>query len=272
MLRFESTYPSDRCELVAERRLAAPKLVDVVECQPKRDVLGKQFKKEAKAIIQILEKYDGKKAEELEAALAKNGKIQIEAEGQKHDITNEMVTVKRYQKTVHVDDFVPSVIEPSFGIGRIMYAVFEHNFKVREGSEQRTFFSLPPLVAPLKCSILPLSGNAEFVPFVQQLSDLLREHDVSLKVDDSSGSIGRRYARTDEIAIPFGITVDFDTLKTPHTATLRERDSMLQIRAPIDELPKVVSDLCRAKITWNDVLGKYPRFEQQEATKEKGEE
>lgn len=59
-------------------------------------------------------------------------------EGQKFEITADMLTVKRYQKTVHVEDFVPSVIEPSFGIGRIMYAVFEHNFKVREGTEQRT--------------------------------------------------------------------------------------------------------------------------------------
>jgi len=49
-------------------------------------------------------------------------------------------------------------------------------------------------------------------------------------VDDSSGSIGRRYARTDEIAIPFGITIDFDTLKMPHSATLRDRDSMGQVR------------------------------------------
>lgn len=58
----------------------------------------------------------------------------------------------------------------------------------------------------------------------------LTKIDVSHKIDDSSGSIGRRYARTDEIAIPFGITIDFDTLKTPHTATLRERDSMGQVR------------------------------------------
>lgn len=49
-------------------------------------------------------------------------------------------------------------------------------------------------------------------------------------MDDSSGSIGRRYARTDEIAIPFGITIDFDSLKIPHSATLRDRDSMEQVR------------------------------------------
>lgn len=57
--------------------------------------------------------------------------------------------------------------------------------------------------------------------------------DVSHKVDDSSGSIGRRYARTDEIAIPYGITIDFDTLKEPNSATLRERDSMGQVRISV---------------------------------------
>ncbi len=56
---------------------------------------------------------------------------------------------------------------------------------------------------------------------------------MSNRVDDSSGSIGRRYARTDEIAIPFGITIDFDSLKEPHTATLRERDTMGQVRIPV---------------------------------------
>lgn len=57
---------------------------------------------------------------------------------------------------------------------------------------------------------------------------------MSHKVDDSSGSIGRRYARTDEIGVAFGITIDFDTVnKTPHTATLRDRDSMRQIRAEV---------------------------------------
>ena len=69
---------------------------------------------------------------------------------------------------------------------------------------------------------------------------------VSHKVDDSSGSIGRRYARTDEIGVAFGITVDFDTVnKTPHTATLRDRDSMTQIRA---QVPPLVSQ-------WYPVFG-----------------
>ena len=135
-----------------------------------------------------------------------------------------------------MEEFTPGVIEPSFGIGRIMYAVWEHNFRIREGDEQRSYFILPPIIAPLKCSVLPLSSNAEFAPFVRRISALLTQNDVSHRIDDSSGSIGKRYARTDEIAIPFGITIDFDTLKEPHTATLRERDSMQQIRAPVCSL------------------------------------
>lgn len=90
--------------------------------------------------------------------------------------------------------------------------------------------------------------------------------DVSHKVDDSSGSIGRRYARTDEIAIPYGITIDFDTLKEPHSVTLRERDSMGQVRVPLDDLADVVRNLAYEKIQWSDVASKYPKFEQQEAS------
>ena len=84
---------------------------------------------------------------------------------------------------------------------------------MREGDEQRTYFALPPVVAPYKCSVLPLSGNPEFTPLVRQLSRQLTDHDVPHKVDDSSGSIGKRYARTDEVAVPYGVCIDFDSLK-----------------------------------------------------------
>lgn len=62
---------------------------------------------------------------------------------------------------------------------------------------------------------------------------MLTHAGISHKIDDSSGSIGRRYARTDEIAIPYAITIDFDSFKEPHTVTLRERDSMQQIRTDV---------------------------------------
>ncbi|ENN77328.1 hypothetical protein YQE_06154, partial [Dendroctonus ponderosae] len=153
----------------------------------------------------------------------------------------------------------------SLSIGRVMYAIFEHNFKQRENDEQRTYLSLPAVVAPLKCSVLPLSSNSEFKPIIKQLSTDLTKVVVSHTVDDSSGSIGRRYARTDEIAIPYGITIDFDTLKEPHTVTLRERDSMTQVRIPLTEIADVVHNLAYNKQSWTVVQNKYPKFEQQES-------
>ena len=64
---------------------------------------------------------------------------------------------------------VPSVIEPSFGIGRVMYAVLEHSFRVREEDEQRVWLALPPPMAPISCSVLPLSKNSQFDPFVSEI-------------------------------------------------------------------------------------------------------
>lgn len=66
-------------------------------------------------------------------------------------------------------DVTPSVIEPSFGIGRILYAILEHNFSVRDGDERRVWLSLPAAVAPISCSVLPLSSNEQFQPFVTQI-------------------------------------------------------------------------------------------------------
>merc|ERR1712236_117923 len=179
-------------------------------------------------------------------------------------LTPDMLAIKRFEKTEHVEEIIPSVIEPSFGIGRVMYAIFEHNFKVREGDEQRTYFSLPPVIAPLKCSLLPLSNNQDFTPLVNKIRQELTMQDISHKVDDSSGSIGKRYARTDEVAIPFGITVDFDSLKEPHTVTLRERDTTTQIRIGVDQVSEVVRQLSTGRTTWEEVQKKFPKFESQE--------
>ncbi|GAB5568658.1 glycine--tRNA ligase [Prionailurus iriomotensis] len=217
--------------------------------EPNKGAIGKAYKKDAKLVLEYLTICEECYITEMEKLLNEKGEFTIETEGKTFQLTKDMVNVKRFQKTLHVEEVVPNVIEPSFGLGRIMYTVFEHTFHVREGDEQRTFFSFPAVVAPFKSEALTRNG-------------------VSHKVDDSSGSIGRRYARTDEIGVAFGITIDFDTVnKTPHTATLRDRDSMRQIRAEVSELPSVVCDLANGSITWADVEARYPVFEGQETGK-----
>ncbi|KAF1443767.1 Glycine--tRNA ligase, partial [Spheniscus demersus] len=242
--------------------------INVVQFEANKGAIGKAYKKDAKVVMEYLSMCDECYITEMEQLLNEKGEFTVETEGKTFKLTKDMVTVKRFQKTLHVEEIIPNVIEPSFGIGRIMYTVFEHTFHIREGDEQRTFFSFPAVVAPFKCSVLPLSQNQEFMPFVKELSEALTRNGISHKVDDSSGSIGRRYARTDEIGVAFGITIDFDTVnRTPHTATLRDRDSMRQIRAEISELPAIIRDLANGYLTWADVEAKYPQFEGQETGK-----
>lgn len=99
----------------------------------------------------------------------------------------------------------------------------------------------------------------------------MADEDISHKIDDGSGSIGRRYVRSDEIGIPFSITIDFDSVKIPNTVTLRERDSKEQLRIPLDAVVNVVRHLSRNKITWQQLCEKYTKFEKQQSTNSKAE-
>ena len=152
-----------------------------------------------------------------------------------------LVKVVTEEKKVLEEKFVPHVVEPSFGIGRIVYMILEHCFKVRQDEEKRQYFLFPPVIAPVKCSILPLIPNekklTDLIPKISKLVEgslerLLNECGISSKTDDSGNTIGRRYARTDEVGIPFAITIDFDTLKD-ETITLREIWTLEQIRIPV---------------------------------------
>lgn len=222
-------------KLAAEKKLDQPKEVEIKEVIPNKSVAGKVFKNDLSAVSTALKNLGEAEVEKMSQLLKGDQNYQLKtADGKEFTLTKDVVIFREYKKTVQVQEVTPSVIEPSFGIGRIMYAVWEHNFRSREGDEQRTYLSLPPIIAPYKCSILPLFSKPEFTPFVKSLSSALTKCDVSHKVDDSGGSIGRRYARTDEISIPYGITIDFQTLnESVPTATLRERDSKQQIRAGV---------------------------------------
>jgi glycyl-tRNA synthetase len=99
----------------------------------------------------------------------------------------------------------------------------------------------------------------ELTPFIPRIVNALKNAGISSKVD-SVQSIGRRYARTDEIGIPFGITIDYTTCQDD-TVTLRNRDKTSQVRVKIDEIGELVSSLINLKTTWQQVEEKYPKEE-----------
>src|SRR5207247_5037537 len=99
--------------------------------------------------------------------------------------------------------------------------------------EKRTVLRLHPEIAPIKVAILPLSRNEKLTPLAREVAASLRPHFVT-QFDDAQ-SIGRRYRRQDEIGTPLCVTVDFESLDDQQV-TIRDRDSMGQIRVAIDEL------------------------------------
>lgn len=111
--------------------------------------------------------------------------------------------------------------------------------------------------------LVPLSTHASFKPLTQRLTSKLRKLGVSNRVDDSSASIGKRYARNDELGTPFGITVDFQSVKD-NTFTLRDRDSTKQVRASEDEILQALKSLVEGDETWDDVVKRLPEFTGQE--------
>jgi len=192
--------------------------------------------------------------------LTEKGEIEIETGGKTFKMTSEHITFNEVTATRHEEKYVPHVIEPSFGIGRILYCIFEHCFKVREKDEQRTYFDFPPAIAPLKTSILPLMNQPEMNAKVHAIKKELNKAGVSSKVDDSGVTVGKRYARTDECGIPYAITVDQDTFKDD-TVTLRQLDSMNQIRLPVADLTSLLLDLTSGVgIQWSDAVSKYGLF------------
>jgi len=123
--------------------------------------------------------------------------------------------------------------------------------------------SFKPSVAPIKVLVVPLQRDTRFAPLIQELEAKLDDKSISYKVDQSGVSIGKRYARNDELGIPFGITVDFESIENK-TFTLRDRDSTKQIRGSQEDIVRAISRMIKGKETWTDVAARLPAFEGKE--------
>ena len=141
------------------------------------------------------------------------------------------------------ETIVPYVIEPSAGVDRSMLAFLCDAYAEEPDKDEiRVVLHLNPRIAPVKVAILPLSKKEPLAKVSQEIYSELRGN-WSVVYDDAQ-SIGRRYRRQDEIGTPFCVTVDFQSLEDK-MVTIRERDSMVQVRVPISQLKGVLaSKLC----------------------------
>ena len=151
----------------------------------------------------------------------------------------------------------PHVIEPSAGVDRITLALLCEAYREEivnnsKGEEEiRTFLSLHPRIAPIKVACLPLlKKNSKQCKIGEEIQKELKEADIETDFA-TTGAIGKRYRRYDEIGVPFCITVDFETLgegeekNLTNTVTLRYRDTMKQERISISEIREKIVSLCR---------------------------
>jgi len=251
-------------EMTAYIAFDKPKFVEELVVEPISKFIGKTFKKDAKTVTSALKTMPEENALKLKAELESKGSASLKAfcDGGDFTITKEMVKIEKQTKKLSGKFITPGVIEPSFGIGRILYCMLEHAYYVREAEgekeeEKKTVFRFPPLVAPTKCTVFPLLQKEEFNALCREIADKLIDTGLSTIIDVTGTSIGRRYARTDEIGVPFAVTVDHDTLED-ETVTLRERDTCSQVRVGISDLPGVLKDLSNMKVTWEEVQAKYP--------------
>ncbi len=137
------------------------------------------------------------------------------------------------------EKYIPYVIEPSLGVERLFLAVVcdAYDEEQLEDGTSRTVMHLHPALAPVKAAILPLSKKLS-----EKAGELHDELAKYFNVDfDDAGAIGKRYRRQDEIGTPFCITYDFDT-ETDGCVTVRERDSMQQVRIPLTEVKAYIEE------------------------------
>ncbi|MEM4728715.1 MAG: glycine--tRNA ligase [Thermoplasmata archaeon] len=272
-------------DLRAFARYEKPRTVEKRVVAPNHAVLGPRYRKDAKAIAAALEALEP-------ASVDGRDEVELEVEGRKLRVASDCFTIKKVTVTESGRWFTPHVIEPSYGIDRIIYTILEHAYTEGKATDREHFdgrggrkkergegadagegdgrtdmagraerdgnrrdggvggggetgegvsgkdnyvvLKLKPAVAPIQVAVFPLINRAELVELANEIERGLRSAGLRTHTD-ATDSIGRRYARMDEVGTPFCVTADFDTLQNG-TVTVRDRDTTKQVRRGKDGL------------------------------------
>jgi glycyl-tRNA synthetase len=218
-------------DLTAFERFDEPKEVEEDAVKPKFDVLGPIFKGKAKAVADAIGKLSP-------ASVRGKENIEVLVGSEKLTVPSTCFEISTRKEKVSGRKLVPHVIEPSYGLDRILYSVLDHAYRKKD---DYIILGLKGLVAPVKVGIFPLMAKDGLDAIAGEILAEVSNAGLEAYYDDS-GSIGRRYARMDEIGTPCCVTVDYDT-KTDGTVTIRDRDSAEQVRVHKSLVPKAVSSL-----------------------------
>ncbi|MFP9191525.1 glycine--tRNA ligase [Natrialbaceae archaeon A-CW1-1] len=229
------------------RQYDEPQTVERATVDPDMSYLGPQFGGGAGTVVDALEALAASNREAFDGDT-----VEIDLEGETHEIPVEKTGFAVEEETIAGEHVTPHVIEPSFGVDRLLYTVLHHAYAEDEvDGEDRTYLELEPEVAPTFVGVFPLQSDDDLEEMAREVAKAVRAAGLSVTHDDS-GNIGRRYRRQDEVGTPFCVTVDYESLDDG-AVTVRERDSTAQKRLPIDSLAETLSALRAGDVAFEEL-------------------
>ena len=230
-------------DLRAFKQYERPKIVERTIIKPRLKAIRKRFGNATGEILSFLKESD---PEMVQKTIKEDGFYPVG----KNRVGPEHLTFDKRTEKVSGSRFIPHVIEPSFGADRLVYSALEYAYSEKE---KRVILKLPPAIAPIQIAVFPLLERDRLPEVAQKIYDMLLEEGFRTELD-VSGSIGRRYARSDEIGIPIAVTVDYQSLEDD-TVTIRNRDSWQQLRNRIENLGRLFDGFFKGRIGF-EKLGK----------------
>ena len=222
-----------------------PRSIITLAIKPDMKKFGPRFKGAAPKILAAINDLD---VSDIQTAFNKDGVFKLELDGNFYELSPDIISFEKREEIIRGEKIIPHVIEPSYGIDRIIYSVLLHSYTE---NEDRTYLNLKKQIAPIGISVFPLVNKNDLIKIAHSIRDEFRNQGVIAEYD-GSGTIGRRYARADEIGVPFAVTVDHETLEN-HTVTIRNRDDLKQIRVPIKDIYSVLIDLINGTLEFEDI-------------------
>lgn len=206
---------------------------------PLESILGPMLREKTGAVVQALESAD---PGELKKAFKDTGHFEIQG----FKVLPSHVRFEDRQVRETGRRFTPHVVEPSFGAERIVYSTLEYAYS---RVEDRVVLRIPVDLAPLQMTVFPLMAKDGLAEIGREIAEFLARQGFDVEYDDT-GTIGKRYARADEIGVPISITVDYQTRKD-QTVTLRDRDTWQQVRSEWKAIPELVRGFLKGGVVFS---------------------
>jgi glycyl-tRNA synthetase len=236
-LSKHSKYSGDEKDFKIFKEYDEPRTVEEKTVSPNMGYLGPEFGDKAGDIAEALEQL----AEENPEAFEKE-EITLEVDSEEYTLPSDKCNFSVEEVKKSGEHITPEVVEPSFGIDRLLYTVLVHSYDEDEvDGEERRVLKLSEEMAPTEVAVFPMMDKDGMGEKAEEVAQNLRKAGFSVKYDDT-GNIGKRYRRQDEVGTPYCVTVDYETLEEePETVTIRDRDSTEQERVKISELEEELS-------------------------------